>query len=153
MKEENSLSKIVRNVTLVISIPVVAFGFYLILHGHLTPGGGFAGGAVIATSIALFVVAYGDKFKSSIEKFSISESIGLIAFITLAVLGISVTFFHNFLANSNLLFGMPITHGPNPGYLGTAGVIPLMNLAVGLEVFSALSLIIIILYFVGDKND
>ena len=31
--------------------------FYLILHGHLSPGGGFQGGAVMATGTALLLVA------------------------------------------------------------------------------------------------
>ena len=35
----------------------LVFGLYVVLHGHLTPGGGFQGGAVMATGAALMVVS------------------------------------------------------------------------------------------------
>jgi len=159
MRNNDELSRIVRNVTCVLAVPVTVFGLYIILHGHLTPGGGFAGGAVMATFIALFLVSFR---KEIIKKdmwtklFPVSEILALLAFISLALLGISAAFFHNFLANSGLLFGMPVPFGVNPGYLGTGGIAPLMNLAVGLEVFSGLSLILFIMTYSkpdGDKND
>jgi len=137
-----------------LAVPGIIFGLYVISHGHLTPGGGFQGGAVIATVSALFIVAYGERIRNVLDSntLSLSEDIGLIAFITLAFLGINPTFFYNFLANSGGIFGDSIS-GINPGYLNTGGVIPLMNLAVGLEVFSALSLMIFAMYLgSGMKN-
>ena len=43
----------------VMVIPIIIFGVYLILHGHLTPGGVFQGGAVVASSTAPLIVSYG----------------------------------------------------------------------------------------------
>ncbi len=148
-------SRIVRNVTCLLAVPVMVFGLYVVLHGHLTPGGGFAGGAVMATFIALFLVSFGKDIARRLDSgpFSVSESLALLAFIGLALLGIQVTFFNNFLANSGLLFGLTVPSGANPGFLGTGGVIPLMNLAVGLEVFSGLSLILIMMYRSGGGGD
>ncbi|HJJ99748.1 MAG TPA: sodium:proton antiporter, partial [Methanocorpusculum sp.] len=37
---------------------IFIFGFYIVAHGHLSPGGGFQGGAVIATGVALVLVCY-----------------------------------------------------------------------------------------------
>lgn len=158
MKNNGELSIIVKNVICLLAIPIISFGFYVILHGHLTPGGGFAGGAVLSTCVALFLVSFRKEIiKKNIraELFLILESLALISFIGLALLGIQSSFFHNSLANSDLLFGMPVAFGINPGYMGTGGVVPLMNLAVGIEVFSGLSMILLVMtYFKtgGDKD-
>ena len=45
------MSKIVKTITCFVSLPIIVFGLYIISHGHLTPGGGFAGGAMIATFV------------------------------------------------------------------------------------------------------
>ncbi len=150
----SGMSTIVRIVAAILTIPIAVFGLYVILHGHLTPGGGFPGGAVLGTLTALFLVAFGKEGAKKImqrESLSSGESIGLLLFAALAFLGIGATFFRNFLANSNWLFGLPAGFGPNPGHLNTAGLIPLMNLVVGLEVFTALSLIALLMFtFEGE---
>jgi len=158
MKRDNEASGIVKNVACILAIPITVFGLYVILHGHLTPGGGFVGGAVMATLIALFLVSFRkDMIKGGMKKsFSLSETLGLLAFISLAFLGISATFFHNFLANTDLFFGTIVPFGSNPGYLGTGGTAPLMNIAIGLEVFSGLSLIVLLMAYYkpgGEGND
>lgn len=151
MKE---MSLIVRNVASWLVIPALVFGMYVILHGHLTPGGGFAGGSVMATLTALLIVAFGH---GSIERARLKknllfllESIGLVAFALLAFFGLGKTFFNNFLLGT-WLFGNVACFGPNAGYLLTAGVLPLMNIAVGFEVFAALSLVVLALASWGEK--
>lgn len=149
----NEMSKIVRTIACILIVPGIMFGLYVIMHGHLTPGGGFQGGAVIATISALFIIAYGERIKGILDRdiLSLAEGLGLLAFISLAFLGLSATFFHNFLVNEGAIFGDSVS-GINPGYLNTGGVIPLMNLAVGLEVFSALSLIVLVMYLSSKKE-
>jgi len=145
---ESGMSVIVRTVTCVAAIPVIIFGLYVIMHGHLTPGGGFAGGAIIATMTALFIVAEGGDAADRLGRGMLltAESAGLVLFALLGFLGLRTTFFYNFLANTGSIFGTQVPFGPNPGYLNTAGVIPLMNLVVGLEVFAALSLVVIFMF-------
>jgi multicomponent Na+:H+ antiporter subunit B len=127
---------------------VVIFGLYVIMHGHLTPGGGFQGGAVVATAAALVIVAYSyEEIQGMLSKFllQLQESGGLLMFggVALIALGLGTTYFFNFLANSGLLFGMSVPFGPNPGELNTAGVLPLMNIAVGIEVWGGLAIVIL----------
>ena len=139
------MSKIVRTQTNFLYPFILIFGLYIVAHGHITPGGGFQGGAVIATGIALVAVAYGyEKIKHWFSKTSLTtaEGIGLLCFIITALIGITTSFFYNFLANSGLLFGDAIKYGINQGYLNTAGTLPIMNLAVGIEVFGGLGVII-----------
>jgi len=154
MKNEYKASLIVKNIAYLLAVPIIIFGFYIILHGHLTPGGGFPGGAVLASAVALFLVSFGSGEGKKIHDdfFSVLETIGLVSFVVLAFLGISATFFHNFMANSGQLFGNIVSFGVNSGYLNTGGVIPLMNMAVGLEVFAALSLIVVVIYAYGEKR-
>ena len=160
MEEKNKnqgLSKIVKTTFFVIAVPIITFGLYVILHGHLTPGGGFAGGAIIANLTALFLITFGrNTVKKPYKEFLLLlESLALVSLILLAFLGLKSTFFYNFLANTGNIFGRAISYGINSGYLSTAGTISLMNTAVGIEVFAALSLIIIIMYTgpVGGENN
>ncbi len=148
------MSKIVRTQTNFLYPLILIFGFYVVAHGHLTPGGGFQGGAVIATGIALVVVAYGyESIKKWIKKtrLTAAEGIGLLAFIITAICGIGTSFFYNWLANSGLLFGDRVPYGINPGNLNTAGVLPIMNLAVGIEVLGGLGVIIMYMLSYGKE--
>ncbi len=145
MKE---MSKIVKNITKLVYGFIIIFGFYVIVHGHLTPGGGFQGGAVVASAFALLLISYGQleaKKLLKVDIFSLLESCGLTAFIVIAFLGLGTTFFYNFLANSGGWFGNAVTPGINPGDMNTAGVLPLMNMAVGLEVFAGLGIIVLLM--------
>lgn len=142
------MSKIVRFCADMLYPAVVIFGLYVIMHGHLTPGGGFQGGAVVATAAALVIVAYSyEEIQGMLSKFlfQLQESGGLIMFggVALIALGLGTTYFFNYLANSGLLFGISVPFGPNPGELNTAGVLPLMNIAVGIEVWGGLAIVIL----------
>ncbi len=140
-------SKIVQTVANIVIPFIVVFGVYLVIHGHLTPGGGFQGGAVIASGFALLLISFGipaTKRKLVETKLSALEAFGLILFITFAFLGLGNSFFYNFLANSGLIFGDPVPHGINLGNLNTAGTLPLMSIAVGLEVLAGLSIILLV---------
>ena len=143
-----SMSKIVRTTADLLFPFIMVFGFYVVLHGHLTPGGGFQGGAVIATGFVLLIVAHKiDDVTAVFSKvlFQNFETTGLFLFIgtALVALGFGFTFFMNYLANAGGLFGQVVPAGVNPGFLNTAGVLPIMNIAVGIEVLGGLSIIII----------
>ncbi|MFW5898324.1 MAG: MnhB domain-containing protein [Candidatus Saliniplasma sp.] len=136
------MSVVVRTVADVMVVPIVVFGIYLIVHGHLTPGGGFQGGAVIASATALLIVARG-AMRDNKNDFSTMESTGLTCFFLLALLGIIMGFslFYNSLAGTGGIFGGTVS-GINSGYINTGGTVPLMNIVVGMEVAAALSLIL-----------
>jgi len=149
-------SVIVRTIAALFLVPIVSFGVYIIMHGHLTPGGGFQGGAIIASAFALLLIAFSAHSRKLFNRNLLSaiEGIALLCFIGLAFLGMRTGFFNNFLANSGLLFGQSVPFGPNSGFLNTAGVIPLMNIFVGIEVSCALTLILFLMfnYSGGDSS-
>ena len=139
------LSKIVRTVTNEFMPFILVFGFYIIAHGHLTPGGGFQGGAVIVSGVVMLLVAFNHQEVKQVLRertLSIMESTGALIFIALAFAGIGAAFFHNFLVGTPIFGRIPPT-GPNPGDFWTGGVIPLMNLAVGLKVIAGLSAVVL----------
>jgi multisubunit Na+/H+ antiporter MnhB subunit len=125
------MSLIVKTVTTIIIGFIFIYGVYIILHGHLTPGGGFAGGVIIAGALILRILAFGseaaDEKKSEMGS-SIFESLGALLFIGIALAGLVLvgTFFLNFLPK-----GIPL-------HLWSAGIIPFCNIAIGIKVGAGL---------------
>jgi len=142
------MSKVVRTVSNILFPFILIFGFYIVLHGHLTPGGGFQGGAVIGSAVALIIAAHGSKKALKLfnkNLFSLGESGGLLLFIGLAFAGLSTAFFYNFITGEDFIFGESVDYGINSGNLNTGGTVPLMNIFVGLEVVSAFGVILLAL--------
>jgi multicomponent Na+:H+ antiporter subunit B len=128
----NGMSVIVKKVSQLVTPLIFMYGIYIILHGHLTPGGGFAGGALLSGAFILLVLAFGSellKLKAKEEGSSLTESLAILVFLLLATLALFLgthAFFNNYLPEGRL------------GELVSAGVIPLYNIAVGIEVGAAL---------------
>lgn len=149
------MSKIVRTMSRPIVLFIFIYGLYIIMHGHLTPGGGFQGGAIFASGVGLLIIAYGSQHIHQGLKeghLSILESTGGLIFITMAFGGLAVVFFYNFLVGSSIFGHVPPT-GANPGDLWTAGVIPFMNIGVGLKVLAGLSAILLSLALAAGTTE
>jgi multisubunit Na+/H+ antiporter MnhB subunit len=120
------MSLFVKSASRIVVILAFVFGMHIILHGHLAPGGGFAGGVIIALSFVLLVLAFGKEAalsKLSLKLASNLESIGALLFLIVALLGFSGgTFFLNILAKGK------------PFRLFSAGTIPISNIAIVLKV-------------------
>jgi energy-converting hydrogenase B subunit I len=142
------LSKIVRTTANQLIVFILIFGLYVIAHGHLTPGGGFQGGAVVVSGIVMLLAAFNSKeLKKSLSERALStmESTGALIFAALAFAGLGTVFFYNFLVGSPIFGDIPTPLGPNSGNFWTAGYIPLMNFAVGLKVIAGLSAVVLAL--------
>jgi multicomponent Na+:H+ antiporter subunit B len=152
------MSRIVKTISNIAFPIITIYGLYVIAHGHLTPGGGFQGGAVVASGCAMILVAYGSVWtmrKVKEKQLSILESLGAIGFVSLGFIGIlwvflyssyNASFFQNFLLNQKVI---PIFNeiGVGLSNINTAGVIPLMNFAVGLKVISGLFVIVLVMAY------
>ncbi len=145
MKSEKGMTVIVRNTTRIMAGIIFLFGIYVVTHGHLTPGGGFAGGTIIAGAFILLILAFGDDImhlRTTEEGASRLENLAMFLFMFLALPGmllIPSVFFKNYLPAGHLY------------ELASAGVIPLFNVLVGIEV--AASLFTIFLAFVILKEE
>ena len=110
---------------------ILMTGVYVILHGHLTPGGGFPGGVMIASSMLLLYLA-DDEFRAKMRGFKVLESMMGLLYIALGLIAlfISGVFLENFMDNGTL------------GTLFSAGMIPLVYSIIGLKVGSEISSVI-----------
>jgi multicomponent Na+:H+ antiporter subunit B len=154
----SEMTKIVKTTANVLFPFSMIFGLYVIAHGHLTPGGGFQGGAIVASGCALLLVAYGspwvfDRIKD--KRLAAFESLCAIGFITVAFLGLvfSAVFFGNFLAGSGLLFGTTPATGSTLADFNTGGVLPLMNFAVGVKVIAGLFVIVLVMAYASSSKE
>jgi multicomponent Na+:H+ antiporter subunit B len=114
--------------------PVMVLGAYVIVHGHLTPGGGFSGGVVVAGALLLaYAAGQGLRLRrvGSITLLEGAEALGAAGFLGLALAGLIAagTLLKNFLALGT------------SGMLLSAGTIPVGNITVGLEVAGAVALV------------
>jgi len=122
---------------------ILVFGIYLVLFGHLTPGGGFGGGVVLAMAFVLLVLAFGKEEGLKRLPMNVAaelDSVGALMFLVIAILGMFAglggSFFINFIAKANP--GEPFT-------LLSAGFIPLANIAIALKVASSLFVVFMML--------
>jgi multicomponent Na+:H+ antiporter subunit B len=115
--------------------PVLVLSAYVIIHGHLTPGGGFSGG-VIGAGALLLAYAAGQSVRlhrvSSIALLEVTEAIGAAGFVLVALGGLIAV-------GATLQNFLPLG---TSGMLLSAGTIPVGNVAVGIEVAGAGALII-----------
>jgi len=136
------MTVIVKTVSSWVKVLIFLFGIYIIIFGHLTPGGGFAGGVILASSYVLLMLAFGREFAEEnlpLPLASKLDCIGALLFALIAILGLVFggSFFINFLYQKYL-----------PGQalnLISAGTIPLSNIAIGLKVGASLFLVILTL--------
>ena len=148
-------SMILRIISLPISIMLICIGIMTILGGHITPGGGFQGGAMIASGIILSVLVYGlgnSPLELSHMYVEVFESIGALGFIIFGLIGLFLGGFYLYNVGTDLLNVVPaafqnVLHYPD---VTNAGIIPYLNIFVGLKVFVGLSSIAIA--FAGFKK-
>jgi multicomponent Na+:H+ antiporter subunit B len=115
--------------------PAILFGIYIVIHGPLTPGGGFQGGVLLAAAGALAYLAgrkAGGRPVRAIEWLEGEEGLGAAGFTLIGFGGLvfAAAFLQNFLPAGD------------SGSLLSGGTIPLSNISVGIEVLGAFLLIL-----------
>lgn len=111
---------------------LIVVGLYVVLHGHLTPGGGFQGGVILATAFVLPVLAQPGQVPSH-RSLALIEGLAGAAFIVTGL--IALAYDHTFLA--------PLLAPGRLGALISAGTLPILYLAVGLKVGAELAALLI----------
>ena len=135
------MTVIVRTVTRWVKAFIFLYGVYIIITGHLSPGGGFAGGVIVACSYILLTLAYGKEFafkRLGSRMAAGLDASGALIFLVVAIFGIGYggIFFANFLQQRY----------PGEDFrILTSGTIPINNIAIGIKVAASLFLIFAIL--------
>lgn len=122
-----SVNPILKISARIIVALLLVFGVYVFTHGHLTPGGGFPGGTIIAASTLLMLVVEDDKRVSKLLKF-LEGSMGFL-YVVIGIAGLIITgsFLQNFLPTGTI------------GNLFSAGIAPVVYSIIGLKVGAELS--------------
>lgn len=124
------MSTIVQVVTRWVLLLTLVFGLGVAFFGHLTPGGGFAGGVVLACGGVMATLAFGARTgpAARVRKAASSlDAIGALAFLAIGILGFTAGHF----LQRWIELGDPFT-------LGSTWFVVLLNLAVLLKVGAGL---------------
>jgi len=116
---------------------VMLFGSYIFIHGHLTPGGGFPGGATIATAFLFLYLAF-TVYEIDHKLFEPLEGIAGVGYVTVGLIGLAIGgyFLFDWIWQS---WGLG---KENIGRLFSAGFIPIIYILIGLKVGTELTGII-----------
>ena len=123
------------------------YALYVILHGHLSPGGGFQGGVLMAGIVALIYLGHG--FEDTVTALSYrtlheGEGFASVVYVALALMGVSVgaQFCQNVLYRQG-----------NVGDLYSAGTIFWMNVTVGVKVITGIgSISLLMIGLLADRD-
>lgn len=115
---------------------VMMYGFYVIFHGHLSPGGGFAGGTVLGLGVLLFFLIFGPTWRKRLGNIPLDVAVVLITIGSLM---------------EGIKYLLPVHKGPvgEVGTLFSVGIISVVNLGIGLLVAST----IISIYYLLSGED
>ena len=114
-------------------LPLAAvYALYIIFHGHLSPGGGFQGGVLMAGIVTLVYLGHG--FEATVDALSYhalhrGEGVASVVYVALAMMGVAV--------GAQFCQNILYTHG-NIGDLYSSGTIFWMNVTVGVKVITGI---------------
>ncbi|MDO5111352.1 MAG: MnhB domain-containing protein [Clostridia bacterium] len=117
----------------------LVMGMCVILHGNISPGGGFQGGVLVASVVVMIYLAYG--YKMAMRTFNLEvlhncESVAAILYIVIAMIGIL----------SGGVFGQNVFYQiGETGELFSGGTISYMNFAVGFKVLTGIAFLILMM--------
>lgn len=106
---------------------ILIFGIYVILNGHLSPGGGFSGGAIMGAGLILYLNAFGF---AKTERFFTEKTYKWVSFGALSCYCIAKSY--SFYTGANHMESI-IPLGI-PGAILSSGLILVLNICVGLVV-------------------
>jgi len=124
------MTLIVKTIVRLLTGFIFVFSVSIVFYGHITPGGGFAGGVMLACGLILVLLAFGKEEAVRIVKETaagVFDSVGALAFLVIALLGfVSGRFFLNFLPKGEEF------------HLFSGGTLLWINIAIGIKVSAAL---------------
>jgi multisubunit Na+/H+ antiporter MnhB subunit len=143
----SGMTLIVKTVARLLVAMIFVFGLYIVAHGHLTPGGGFGGGVVIALGLLSVLLAFGrEKALGWVKPGALqtAEASALVLYLAVGLAGLALAgaFLRNILPLGRL-------HD-----LASAGFLPVLNIIIGVKVGLSLFLVVLALTaFDPDEGD
>ena len=134
-------SSLVRTGAKILFPLLLLLGIYVFIHGHLTPGGGFQGGAIIATGFLLMLISY-KGFQTNHKVMVWLESIAGLGFVGIGLYGLIA--YGSFLQNTGWT--------GNLNDLISGGLIPLIYIFIGIKVATELTNVLDILLNIKPRK-
>lgn len=130
------MTVIIKTVSRLLVGLIFLYGIYIILHGHLSPGGGFGGGVVLALGLLTVLLAYGREETLKWLRLGLLKDIelaGPLAFLLVGLAGVAwgAAFLANILSKGRLFA------------LLSSGIILPLNVVIGIKVGLSLFLVVL----------
>ena len=137
-------SEIVTTAARLLFGPIVLFGAYIFSHGHLTPGGGFQGGAIVASGVMLLLLTERDRPMPHAAMTWVETWSGFL-YVVAGLVGLALA--GSFLANQGVL---PLGAWNT---LFSSGLIPVIYVLVGFKVGAELAALLDTMVHAGEVPD
>ena len=122
---------VLQTITYILMPFIQLYGIFVILNGHLSPGGGFAGGTILSASIILYALTFNVGAAEDLYSDSLAEAVESSSVLIFVLIGLLAL-----LTGSNFLTNIGIFPSPETGTLFTGGFIMPLTLAIGTKVAS-----------------
>ncbi|KOA18124.1 putative monovalent cation/H+ antiporter subunit B [Clostridium homopropionicum DSM 5847] len=136
-------SVILKEISKVVIPFIQIFGVYVIFHGHLSPGGGFAGGTIIGASFILYRIVFGIEYAQKRFRYKI-----LIPILCFSIMLYGVLKGYSFVTGGSHL-NLPQPPLGTPGDILSGGFLLPLNILVG----TIVAIVIYFLYSLFDKGE
>ena len=146
MKDNITVKNLIPRCGSDILLPLMLmYMMYIILHGHLSPGGGFQGGVLMVAVVAILYLGHG--YETTARSLSAnllhgSEGLASVVYVALALMGVAVgaQFCQNILYRQGAI-----------GELYSSGTIFWMNVTVGVKVLTGVGSIALLMVHVVNE--
>lgn len=136
-------SVILKEISKVVIPFIQIFGVYVIFHGHLSPGGGFAGGTIIGASFILYRIVFGMEYAQ--KKFKYKSLMPILCF---SIMLYGILKGYSFVTGGSHL-NLPQPPLGTPGDILSGGFLLPLNILVG----TIVAIVIYFLYSLFDKGE
>ena len=124
MKDKIPENKILKKVSIIVIPITLLYGIYVVLNGHISPGGGFSGGAILGVALIIFNLAFGNEVTDKVITFDLCTKV-----ICSALMFYACAKCYSFVTGANHLHSV-IPLG-TPGNILSSGLILPLNICVG----------------------
>lgn len=126
---------IVKNISKILIPFIQLYALFIIINGHISPGGGFAGGAILGSSMVLYTIVYGiEKSEEKLPHSVASKIEGSSILIFIGIGLFSLLLGNEFLTNRGSNFNMGTF-----GNIISGGFIPYITILIGIKVGSTIT--------------
>lgn len=136
-------SVILKEISKVVIPFIQIFGVYVIFHGHLSPGGGFAGGTILGASFILYRIVFGVEYAQKKFKYKI-----LMPILCFSIILYGILKGYSFVTGGSHL-NLPEPPLGTPGDILSGGFLLPLNILVG----TIVAIVIYFLYSLFDKGE